>query len=180
MEPFIAEIRILPYTFAPKDWAWCNGQIMPISQNTALFSLLGAVYGGDGKIMFGLPNLQGRAPMHPGENIGITPRTLGETGGEPAVTLLPTQIPPHTHAVNADATSATVSAPGGAFLAQGRASVGTGPQRNKPLYSAGPANTMLSYEALGMTGGNQPHENRQPFLGVNFCIALQGLFPSRN
>lgn len=169
-DPFVAEIRIFPFNFAPKGWAWCNGQILPISQNTALFSLLGTTYGGDGKSTFALPDLQGRAPMHPGQGPGLSLHDLGETGGSETVTLLESEIPSHSHAMNVSLADATNQTPVGEQLATG-ISIGQ--------YAApGPMST-LSPSTLAPAGGDQPHNNLQPFLTFYFNIALQGVFPSR-
>jgi microcystin-dependent protein len=159
-DPFVAEIRIFPFNFAPKGWAWCDGQLLPLSQNTALFSLLGTTYGGDGKSNFALPDLQGRAPMHPGQGPGLSLHDLGETGGADTVTLLESEIPAHNHLVGAQNTL------------------------NRPasgnLYNAvGPAPVAMSPEELAPAGGDQPHNNMQPYVTFDFCIALQGVFPPR-
>jgi microcystin-dependent protein len=168
-EPFIAEIRIFAGNFAPRGWAFCNGQLLPIAQNTALFSLLGTTYGGDGRTTMGLPNLQGRAPMHPGQGAGLTPRRLGEAGGSDAVTLVGPQLPRHDHFMRAAPNTAQASPSD---------SVGLG---NAPMYATPlPGNVVpMADEAVGAAGGGRPHENRQPFLALSFIIALQGLYPSR-
>jgi microcystin-dependent protein len=160
----LSEIRIMSFGFAPKGWAQCNGQLMPISQNQALFSLLGTTYGGDGRINFGLPNLQARAPMHLGNG-----HTLGELGGEQAHTLSISEIPVHTHTAVATTTLGDSPIPTGNYL---------GGADN--MY--GPATTLTSLlpATVGNTGGSQPHNNMQPYLVLNFCIALQGIFPSQN
>ncbi len=175
MDPFVAEIRIFPFNFAPTGWAFCDGQLMAISQNTALFSLLGTTYGGDGKSNFALPNLQGSAPMHPGQGPGLSLHDLGETGGEPTVTLLEMEMPTHTH------TAQGYSGAGG----QGPASNTTwadGNQRGISVYapSAGGQNVQMSPQALSINGGSQPHNNLMPYLTLNFCIALQGIYPPRS
>ena len=171
--PFVAEIRIFPYNFAPTGWAFCNGQLMPISQNTALFALLGTTYGGDGKSTFALPNLQGSAAMHPGQGPGLSLRDLGEMGGTEAVTLLASEIPVHTHALRANTAfgdtptpspNASLARPGTIFTYQ----------QNSSANLAG-----MAPEALAPAGGSQPHNNMQPYLTLNFCIALQGVFPPR-
>lgn len=170
-DPFVAEIRIFPFNFAPKGWAFCDGQLMPLSQNTALFSLLGTTYGGDGKSNFALPDLQGRAAMHPGQGPGLSLHDLGETGGSETVTLLDSEIPAHAHALSADAldlADTNVVSPTASFALS---SGGT-------LYQAA-ANTTMSSQALAPAGGDQPHNNLQPYLTFNFCIALQGVFPPR-
>ena len=171
-DPFVAEIRIFPFNFAPKGWAWCNGQLIPISQNTALYSLLGTTYGGDGKSTFGLPALEGSAPMHPGQGDGLSLHDLGEAGGAETVTLLESEIPPHPHALNANAFPANVQAPSPArALAQSTGGV---------AYKTSPATpTQMSPQALGPAGGDAPHNNMQPYLTFYFNIALQGVFPPR-
>ena len=169
-DPFVAEIRIFPFNFAPMGWAWCNGQIVPIRQNTALFSLLGTTYGGDGKSTFALPDLQGRAPMHPGQGQGLSPHDLGETGGSETVTLLQSEIPAHAHAVTASQADAIERFPAGQLLATG---VGVG------AYAPASGARQLSPSALTPAGGNQPHNNLQPYLTCYFCIALQGIYPPR-
>lgn len=172
MDPFVAEIRIFAFNFAPKGWAFCNGQLLPISQNTALFSLLGTTYGGDGKSTFALPDLQGNAPMHPGQGPGLSPRDLGETGGSETVTLLETEVPAHSHTLSASAADGTSQSPVGERLASGVGGV---------AHYAAPGNlTQLSPEAIAPVGGDQPHNNMQPYLTLKFCIALQGVFPPRS
>jgi microcystin-dependent protein len=171
-DPFVAEIRIFPFNFAPKGWAWCNGQLLPISQNTALFSLLGTTYGGDGKSTFALPDLQGRAPMHPGQGPGLSLHDLGETGGSDTVTLLESEIPAHSHALMGQATAATKSTPIGNTLAR---TSGATPY----LPPAGAALAAMAPESLTPAGGDQPHNNLQPYLTLNYNIALQGVFPPR-
>jgi microcystin-dependent protein len=170
-DQFVAEIRIFPFNFAPTGWALCDGQLLPISQNTALFSLLGTTYGGNGTSNFALPDLRGNAPMHPGQGPGLSVRDLGETGGSPTVTLLESEIPAHSHAVNASSGPASLQAPG-ADRVLGRA--------NTNVYLDTPANLVqMAPESLAPAGGGQPHNNMQPYLTLNFCIALQGIFPSR-
>lgn len=169
-DPFVAEIRIFPFNFAPKGWAWCDGQLLPLSQNTALFSLLGTTYGGDGKSNFALPDLQGRAPMHPGQGPGLSLHDLGETGGSETVTLLESEIPAHTHALKGSLNPADSPNPAGAFMA--------GPG-NDNIYAT-PANLVsMAPQALAPAGGSQPHNNLQPYLTFYFNIALQGVFPPR-
>ena len=163
-EPFLSEIRIMSFGFPPKGWAFCNGQLLPINQNQALFALLGTTFGGNGQTNFALPNLQGRTPIHVGGG-----HTLGEQGGEQAHTLSIAELPSHTHVVSgsSNATGGTVS-PNGAFL---------GGANNAYRSAGGPATTM-SAATISNIGGSQPHLNMQPFLTLNFCIALQGIFPS--
>lgn len=169
-DPFVAEIRIFPFNFAPKGWAWCDGQLLPLSQNTALFSLLGTTYGGDGKSNFALPDLQGRAPMHPGQGPGLSLHDLGETGGSETVTLLESEIPAHSHGLHASFADGTDQTPQGTQLAGG---VGIG------QYGAPGALVSLAPNALAPAGGDQPHNNLMPYLTFYFCIALQGVFPPR-
>jgi len=169
-DPFVAEIRIFPFNFAPKGWAWCDGQLLPLSQNTALFSLLGTTYGGDGKSNFALPDLQGRAPMHPGQGPGLSLHDLGETGGSETVSLLESEIPSHSHSLHASFQDGTNQTPVGELLAGG---VGIG------QYGTPGALTQMSDNSLAPAGGDQPHNNLQPYLTFYFCIALQGVFPPR-
>ena len=171
-DPFVAEIRIFPFNFAPKGWAWCNGQLLPISQNTALFSLLGTTYGGDGKSTFALPDLQGSAPMHPGQGPGLSLHDLGETGGSETVTLLESEIPAHTHALRAQSTTGTKSTPSGNTIA--RVSGAT-----PYLPPAGAVLVNMAPESLAPAGGSLPHNNLMPYLTFYFNIALQGVFPPR-
>jgi microcystin-dependent protein len=173
MDPFVAEIRIFPFNFAPKGWAFCDGQILPLSQNTALFSLLGTTYGGDGKSNFALPNMQGNAPMHPGQGPGLSLHDLGETGGSETVSLLESEIPSHSHSLMASAQPSTRTSPAGNSLCriQSGATPFVAPS-GAPLVS-------FSDNALAPAGGDQPHNNMQPYLTLNFCIALQGVYPPR-
>lgn len=167
-DPFVAEIRMVGFNFAPKGWAFCNGQLMPLSQNTALFSLLGTTYGGDGQTTFALPDLQDRTPMHGGDGPGLTPRELGELGGDSAVTLAESEMPGHDHSpLKAHASNATTGTPSSDVSL----AVTTG-------RSYGPAADLE--QMGGVMGGGQPHENRQPYLGLSFIIALQGVFPPRS
>jgi microcystin-dependent protein len=171
-DPFVAEIRIFPFNFAPKGWAWCNGQLMPISQNTALFSLLGTTYGGDGKSTFALPNLQGSAPMHPGQGPGLSLHDLGETGGSETVSLLESEMPAHTHALRGSAGDADLQSPGPLnVLAQSAGAFAYNPS-NSGLVQMAP-------QALTPAGGDQPHNNMMPYLTFYYNIALQGVFPPR-
>jgi microcystin-dependent protein len=171
-DPFVAEIRIFPFNFAPKGWAWCDGQLLPLSQNTALFSLLGTTYGGDGKSNFALPDLQGRAAMHPGQGPGLSLHDLGETGGSETVTLLESEIPAHAHVLRGDANTSETPDPSGNTL-------GRGSSINP--YQTNSAQNLVSHaaEALAPAGGDQPHNNLMPYLTFYFCIALQGVFPPR-
>ena len=170
-DPFVAEIRIFPFNFAPKGWAWCDGQLMPLSQNTALFSLLGTTYGGNGKSNFALPDLQGRAPMHPGQGPGLSLHDLGETGGSETVTLLESEIPAHSHGLMASNQLGDTPGVSGAYIARTTFNM---------FQSNTSANlTPMAPEALAPAGGDQPHNNMQPYLTFYFCIALQGVFPPR-
>jgi len=171
-DQYVGEIRIFGCNFAPYQWAQCNGQLLSIAQNTALFSLLGTNFGGNGTTTFGLPNLQGCFPMHWGNGSGLTPRIIGETGGEATVTLLSTQIPSHNHGVNCTPTDGTQS-PGGAVF-------GGGGRGKQPAYAAGPASVAMSSSAVSAVGGGLPHDNMPPYQVQNFCIALSGIFPPRS
>ena len=172
MDPFVAEIRIFPFNFPPKGWAFCDGQILSLSQNTALFSLLGTTYGGDGKSNFALPDLQGNTPMHPGQGPGLSLHDLGEAGGTETVSLLQSEMPAHPHGLMAAPVSATKSVPTGNSIAR---TSGATPY----LPPAGAALAPMSGDAVSLTGGGQPHNNMQPYLTLNFCIALQGVYPPR-
>ena len=171
MDPFVAEIRIFPFNFAPSGWAWCDGQLLPLSQNTALFSLLGTTYGGDGKSNFALPDLQGRAPMHPGQGPGLSLHDLGETGGSETVALLESEIPSHNHGMLAYNDIGEDRIPG-PTEAMARSTGGL-------LYGVPGSVVPLSDNALPPAGGDKPHNNLQPYLTFYFCIALQGVFPPR-
>jgi microcystin-dependent protein len=170
-EAFVAEIRIFGFNFAPRGWAFCDGQILPISQNTALFSLLGVNYGGNGQSTFGLPDLRERFALHQGQGPGLSQRFVGESGGQASVSLLASEMPAHGHALQT-ALSPTTAAPAGAALA---------PTANgTAVYRSGTANAQMAAASVTAAGSGQPHENRQPLLGLNFCIALQGIFPPRS
>lgn len=167
-DPFVAEIRIFPFNFAPRGWAWCDGQLLPLSQNTALFSLLGTTYGGNGKSNFALPDLQGRTPMHPGQGPGLSLHDLGETGGSETVTLLESEIPAHSHGMRASNEDGNSREPAGKYVGLGN-----------NLYAAAQNLQSMAPVALAPAGGDQPHNNLQPYLTFYFCIALQGVFPPR-
>src|SRR6201981_354096 len=175
--PFLAEIRIFPFNFPPKGGAFCDGHILPLSQNTALFSLLGTTYGGDGKSNFALPDMQGSAPMHPGQGPGLSLHDLGETGGESNVTLLQTEMPAHSHAANCLSTAGDSNAPNGNTWA---ATAGTGRGGGPPNYSTAGPTTPMSAFSTSVSGGSQPHNHMSPYLAVTFIIALQGVFPQRS
>ena len=174
-DPFLGEIRIFAGNFAPRGWAQCNGQLLSIAQNSALFALLGITYGGDGQSTFGLPDLRGRVPMNWGQGPGLSPHSIGEASGSETVTLIQTQMPAHTHIANASSQDGNSTAPTGAIWAtavdannQEGSSYGTTP------------NTTMAPAAIGVAGGNQPHPNMQPYLCLTFIIALEGIYPSRS
>jgi microcystin-dependent protein len=168
-EPFLSEIRIMSFGFPPKGWAFCNGQLLPINQNQALFSLLGTTFGGDGRVNFALPDLRGRTPIHTGSG-----HTLGERGGEQAHTLSIAELPTHTHAANGSSTAAAAAVPGGNLL--GAVDITTFGN----AYGGASNLVAFSPQAVANVGGSQAHLNMQPFLTLSFCIALQGIFPSPN
>ena len=165
-EPFLSEIRIFSFVFAPKGWALCNGQLLPINQNQALFSLLGTTFGGDGRVNFALPNLQGQVPIHVGGG-----HTLGQKGGAQAHTLSIAELPVHVHTLSGTSTAASQPVPTGALLATSAAT--------DPIYSTPTSLVAMSASALANTAGSQAHLNLQPFLTLSFGIALQGIFPSQ-
>ena len=174
-DQFVAEIRIFPFNFPPTGWAFCDGQLMPISQNTALFSLLGTTYGGDGKSTFALPNLQGNAPMQPGQGQGLSLRDLGEMSGSQTVTLLESEIPFHTHQM-----MAFTQVPGDLFGPTDQNNAILARSNNGAVYNTNTAGAVqMAPQALAPAGGSLPHNNMQPYLVLNFCIALQGIFPAR-
>jgi microcystin-dependent protein len=173
MDPFVAEIRIFPFNFAPKGWAFCDGQILPLSQNTALFSLLGTTYGGDGKTNFALPNCQGNAPMHPGQGPGLSLHDLGETGGSETVSLLLSEMPGHSHGMGIHNLDGADTQNPSANSVIAKSSQGNAYQTSIAGIQA------MSNNAIPTAGGDQPHNNMQPYLTLNFCIALQGVFPPR-
>jgi microcystin-dependent protein len=171
-DQFLAEIRIFPFNFPPTGWAFCDGQLMPISQNTALFALLGTYYGGDGKSTFALPDMQGNAPMQTGQGQGLSERFLGEMSGVESITLLQSEIPVHTHVLQANAFQGDKTVPDPTTsLAEA--------QGGNVYVSGNPPLTMMAPQALPPAGGGLPHNNMQPYLTLNFCIALQGVFPQR-
>ena len=167
--PFVAEIRIFAGNFPPTGWAQCDGQLMPISQNTALFSLLGTFYGGDGKSTFALPDLQGRAPLEQGQGGGLSDYSIGQSGGEEFITLLTSEMPSHNHNAQCLAGADNQQLPGGNTW---------GGTAQRPFFAA-PFTGQMSFQALAITGGSQPHNNLMPYLVLNFIIALQGVFPPR-
>lgn len=171
---FLGEIRVFPYNFVPRNWADCNGQLLPISQNTALFSLLGTIYGGDGKSTFALPDLRGTVPMHPGQGLGLTDRMQGETVGSETVTLLESELPTHGHTLQATGGDATSQSPGIArMIARGAGAA--------PYHSTTNANlTTMAVQTLATAGAGLAHTNVQPSLVLRFCIALAGIFPQRH
>jgi len=172
-DPFLAEVRIFPFNFAPKGWAFCDGQLLPLSQNTALFSLVGTYYGGDGKSNFALPDLQGNAPLHAGQGPGLSDYFLGETGGTPFVTLQESEITSHIHFVEANAAPADLQLP-----ASDRVFARSG--GGNAYQTTSNANlTQLAFQALTPAGSSLPHNNMQSYLTLNFCIALQGVYPAR-
>lgn len=172
-DPFVAEIRIFGFQFAPKGWALCNGQLLPLSQNTALFSLLGTTFGGDGKSTFALPNMQGNAPMHPGQGPGLSLHDLGEQAGSETVSLTTSQMPLHSHGVGAQTVPlSAIADPTGATLSRPASG-------NLYFDGAGASIVAMATQAISVNGGGNPHNNMQPYLTLNFCIALQGVYPQR-
>ena len=172
MEPFLGSLMIFAGNFAPRGWAFCNGQLLSIAQNTALFSLLGTTYGGDGVTTFALPDLRGRAPIHFGQGPGLSNYVLGEASGTENVTLVISNLPAHSHTVNASIRGDGSRSPTNNLLAS--------PAPDTNLYTATAADTTMNPTMIGPTGGSQPFNNMQPFLTLNYCIALEGIFPSRS
>lgn len=172
-DAFIGEIYMAGFNFAPRNFAFCNGQILSITQNTALFSLLGTTYGGNGQTTFALPDLRGRVPMHFGQGPGLSNRVQGEVSGTETVTLITNQLPSHIHSLNAVTDAGDTSVPTGALL-------GNTGALDKEYKGSGGTPTTMGATAIGATGGNQPHANMQPYLVLNFYICLSGIFPSRN
>jgi len=182
MEPFIGQIIMFAGNFAPRDWAFCAGQLLPISQNTALFSLLGTTYGGDGRTTFALPDLRGRVPMHQGDGPGLSSYRLGQKGGIEGVTLNETQMPSHTHASSLSISSeigTTAKPEQTTFLATGVVQDGRTKLGDANIYSK-TSNESMTCVNISNTGGSLSHENRQPYLAINYIIALNGIYPSRN
>lgn len=174
-EAFVAEIRVFGFNFAPRGWAFCDGQLLPISQNTALFSLLGTNFGGNGTSTFGLPNLQGSVPLQQGQGPGLANYALGEAGGVPAVTLLSSQLPSHSHALNGSTVTADQTSPVGAIPAAPPA------QRGQNFFAvAAGASPAMNANLLAPAGSGLPHNNLPPYLTLNFCIALAGIYPARS
>ena len=173
-DPFLAEIRMFPFGFAPRGWALCNGQIMPIAQNTALFALINTYYGGNGTSNFALPNLQGTAPMHSGNGNGLSQRSIGETGGEPNVTLIDSETPTHSHSLMCSTSVADGPSPGNAAIARVSGATPYLPPAGAPMVP------MAAAAVQPFPGKNLPHNNMQPYLTLSFCIALQGVFPPRS
>ncbi len=179
-EPYLGEISLGGWNFAPHGFALCNGQLLPISQNTALFSLLGTDFGGDGQSTFALPDLRGRVPVHMGQGPGLSSYNIGQAGGAETVTLTLGQLPSHNHYMYVNSGGPTTSNPGGAFLASGPYT-GSGPNATElKLYNPGNNGAQLNSSAIDNAGGNQGHSNIQPFLAVTYVIAMQGIYPSRN
>ena len=174
--PFVAEIRIVPFNFPPKGWAQCDGQLLPLAQNTALFSLLGTTYGGDGKSNFALPNLQGCVPLQQGQGPGLSLYDLGETGGSDTATLIESEMPGHGHPMNATTNAADNAGPAGLLLAEANYQGDSVPEYK----SAGGSTVSMHENAAGVAGGSLPHNNMQPYLVLNFIIALQGVYPPRS
>lgn len=170
--PFIGEISIFGFNFNPRGWEFCNGQLLPIAQNDALFALIGTTYGGDGQTTFAMPDLRGRVPFHFGQGPGLSNHFIGEQSGQESVTILPNQLPLHNHSLNAVSDAGDVSVPTGAYLAN------TGALDKE--YITGGTVVPMNANVIGPAGGNQPHNNIQPYAALNYCIASEGIFPSRN
>jgi len=173
MDPFIGTITLFGFNFAPRGWAKCEGQLLSIAQNQALFSLLGTTYGGDGRTTFALPDLRGRTPLGSGQGPGLEQYEQGTTGGAETVTLQQNQMPAHSHSLNANSAAGNTASPTNAIFAS------TGAV-DREYHAGGVANTAMSGQIIGPSGGSQAHENRQPYLVLNYCIALEGIYPSRN
>jgi len=178
--PFVAEIRIFGFNFAPVGWAQCNGQLLPISQNTALFSLLGTFYGGNGKSTFGLPNMQQAVAIHQGQGNGLSLYDLGQSGGAETVTLLQAEMPLHTHNFSVTTANGTTNVATGNQPARGASGNPVSGLTQAKVYSAIAPQTVMSPQSMTPAGGSLPHNNMMPYLTLNYCIALQGVFPARN
>ncbi|MCP3136615.1 phage tail protein [Pyxidicoccus xibeiensis] len=172
-EPFIGQIMMFAGNFPPRGWQFCQGQILSIAQNTALFSILGTTYGGNGQTTFALPDLRGRYPMQPGQGPGLSPRTLGEQGGSETVTLISTQMPAHNHTLNVSSQNGDTETPVGTVLAADSSATITN-------YRAAPIDGTMNPASIGVAGGSQPHNNMSPYTCINFIIAMEGIYPSRN
>jgi len=172
-EPFVGQIIMAGFNFAPRGYATCDGQLLSIAQNTALFSLLGTTFGGDGRVTFGLPDLRGRVPVHQGQGPGLTNRTMGEVSGSETVTLISSEMPMHNHLVSVTNVSGALGQPNGNFI-------GASSNNQTALYRPTSDGSTLNPQSVGLAGGNQPHNNMQPYLVINFCIAMEGIYPSRN
>jgi microcystin-dependent protein len=170
-EPFVGEIRMFAGNFAPRGWAFCDGQLLAVSQNDALFSLLGTIYGGDGRTTFGLPEMRGRIPVHAGQGPGLSNRRLGDKSGTEEVTVTVSQLPPHTHSMNASTAAGTENSPGGEFL---------GASPNTRIFRPATPDRTLNAASISSVGGSQSHSNLMPFLCIHFIIALVGIYPSRH
>jgi microcystin-dependent protein len=171
-QPFLGQLLLVPYNFAPIDWNMCDGQVLPIAQDTALFSLLGTTFGGNGTTTFNLPDLRGRVPVHQGQGLGLSPYVLGENLGVESVTLVSSQLPAHSHSVNASANKGNKASPIGSYPASDAAGV-------TAEYNSGTPTGVMNAGMIGSTGDSQPHENRQPVLVLTWIIAMVGIFPSR-
>src|SRR5690554_4668029 len=179
MEQFLGQIIMVGFNFAPRGWAFCDGRLLPIAQNAALFSLLGTTYGGDGRTTFALPDLRGRAAIGMGQGPGLSQRAQGEMSGAENVTLLHTQMPAHTHSLMASTADGTTNAPVEAVIAVNKVPVDRSNVVNGNAFVQSSPNTVMNSQSIGAAGGNQPHNNMQPYLAVNYLIALEGIYPSR-
>lgn len=179
MEPYLGQIQLFGFNFPPRGWAFCHGQLLSITQNSALFALLGTTYGGDGVTTFGLPDLRGRVAIGHGQGPGLSIYDLGQQGGTESVTLLSNQMPAHTHQLMVSNAAGTTDVANGNYLANGAVTIARGNTVPANLYSTSQGG-QLNQAAVGVQGGNLPHENRQPYLAMNYCIAVQGIFPPRN
>lgn len=180
MDFFLGQIMMVGFNFAPKGWAMCHGQLLPINSNQALFSLLGTTYGGDGRTTFALPDLRGRCAVGMGQGPGLSNYTQGESAGQEQVTLTQTQMPNHAHTLGASSAVGTVSDPAGAVIANNQVTIERGKTVPASAFIQGSPNATMSPQAIQPTGGSQPHENRQPYIAMNYIIALEGIFPTRN